>query len=71
MYLLQERKLAVGNVIARVAALRFFYLRVLKQHQFKEDLPYPKDRGRLPTVLNLEEVTRLINAAATSSSALC
>jgi integrase/recombinase XerD len=62
-YLLQERKLAVGSVIARVAALRFFYVRTLKRHRFREDLPYPKDHRRLPTVLSLEEVTRLINAA--------
>jgi len=62
-YLLCQRKLAVGTVVARVAALRFFFVRVLKRHQFREDLPYPKDRRRLPTVLSLEEVTRLINAA--------
>jgi len=63
VYLLRERKLAVGSVIARVAALRFFYVRTLKRHEFREDLPYPKDHRRLPTVLSLEEVTRLINAA--------
>jgi integrase/recombinase XerD len=62
-YLLQERKLAVGSVIARVAALRFFYVRTLKRHRFREDLPYPKKQRRLPTVLSLEEITRLINAA--------
>ncbi len=62
-YLLRERKLAVGSVIARVAALRFFYVRTLKRHEFREDLPYAKDHRRLPTVLSLEEVTRLINAA--------
>lgn len=62
-YLLRERKLAVGTVIARVAALRFFYVRTLKRHEFREDLPYPKDHRRLPTVLSLEEVTRLIHAA--------
>ena len=62
-YLLRERKLAVGSVVAQVAALRFFYVRTLKRHQFREVLPYPKDRRRLPTVLSLEEVTRLINAA--------
>jgi len=62
-YLLQERKLAVGTVIAHVAALRFFFIRTLKRHQFREDLPYPKDHRRLPTVLSLEEVARLINAA--------
>jgi len=62
-YLLRERKLAVGSVIARVAALRFFYVRTLKRHEFREDLPYPKDHRRLPTVLSLEEVRRLIDAA--------
>jgi site-specific recombinase XerD len=60
-YLLRERKLAVGSVIARVAALRFFFVRTLKRHNFREDLPYPKDHRRLPTVLSLEEVARLIS----------
>ena len=50
-YLLKERKLAVGTVVARVAALRFFLIRTLKRHEFREDLPYPKDHRRLPTVL--------------------
>src|ERR1019366_1109412 len=34
-YLLRERKLAVGIVIARVAALRFFFIRTLKRHEFR------------------------------------
>ena len=62
-YLLQERKLAVGTVIARVAALRFFFVRTLKRHEFRQDLPYPKKQRRLPTVLSLEEVAQLIDAA--------
>jgi len=62
-YLLRERKLAAGTVIARVAALRFFFIRTLKRLEFREDLPYPKDHRRLPTVLSLEEVAGLINAA--------
>ena len=53
-YLLKERKLAVGTVIARVAALRFFFIRTLKRHEFREDLPYPKKQRRLPTVLSLD-----------------
>ena len=47
-YLLQERKLSVGTVIARVAALRFFFVRTLKRHEFRQDLPYPKKQRRLP-----------------------
>ena len=62
-YLLKERKLAVGSVVAQVAALRFFFLRTLKRHGFREDLPYPKKQRRLPTVLSLDEVAQLINAA--------
>ena len=42
-YLLKERKLAVGTVVAQVAALRFFFVRTLKRQQFREDLPYPKN----------------------------
>jgi integrase len=62
-YLLVERKLAVASVVARVAALRFFFVRTLKRREFREELPYPKSYRRLPTVLSLEEVARLIDAA--------
>jgi len=31
-----------------VAALRFFFVKTLKRHQFREFLPYPKDRRRQP-----------------------
>ncbi len=64
-YLLKERKLTPGTAVNCVAALRFFFVKTLKRHQFREFLPYPKDRRRLPTVLSSEEVTRLINAAGT------
>src|SRR2546430_3082779 len=62
-YLLQERKLTPGTVVNRVAALRFFFVKTLKRHQFREFLPYPRDRRRLPTVLSQEEVSQLINGA--------
>lgn len=63
-YLLKKRKLAVNTVVARVAALRFFFVRTLKRHEFRQELPYPKEQRRLPTVLSLEEVGRLIDAAS-------
>ena len=46
-----------------MTALRFFFVKTLKRHQFRDFLPYPQDRRRLPTVLSGEEVSRLINAA--------
>lgn len=63
VYLLKERKLAVGTVVVRVAALRFFFIRVLRRQGFREYLPYPKCRQRLPEILSKGEVARLINAA--------
>jgi integrase/recombinase XerD len=64
-HLLNERKLSVGTTVAYVAALRFFFIRTLKRQGYREDLPYPKRRERLSTVLSLEEVAKLINAAGT------
>ena len=62
-YLFEERKLAIGTVGLHVAALRFFYVRVLKRRALKEELPTPKRHRRLPTVLSPEEVRRLIAGA--------
>ena len=59
------RKLTPGTVANQVAALRFLSVKTLKRHQFRDFLPYPRDRRRLPTVLSREEVSRLINAAGT------
>lgn len=62
-YLFKERKLAIGTVGLHVAALRFFFVRVLKRRALKEELPTPKRHRRLPTVLSPEEVRRLIAGA--------
>jgi len=44
-YLL-ECKLTPGTVVNRVAALQFFFVKTLKRHQFRDFLPYPRDRRR-------------------------
>ncbi len=62
-YLLRDRKLAVGTVVGLVAALRFFFNRTLKRHLPPTDIPYPKHPRRLPAVLTVEEVARLIDCA--------
>jgi site-specific recombinase XerD len=61
-YLLKTRKLAAGTVENHVAALRFFYVRTLKRPEFREFIPYPKTRKRLPGILSKEEVALMINA---------
>lgn len=62
-YLLRDRKLAVETVVARVAALRFFFIRTLKRPEFRDDLPYPKRHRKHPVVFSTEEMATLINAA--------
>ncbi len=64
-YLFRERKLTANSVTQRLGALRFFYIKTLKQSWSVELTPYPKKVLRLPSILSQEEVTRLIEAAHT------
>ena len=47
-----------------MAALRFFYLKTLKRPCLHEDLPWPKRPRKLPQILSLEEVAKLIDSAS-------
>lgn len=53
----------MGTVVTQICALRFFCRYVLKRRYVREDLPYPKQRLRLPVVLSSDEVQRLIAGA--------
>src|SRR5882724_11960555 len=64
-YLLRERKLSPRTVRLHVSALRFFFVKTLKRTYLLEDIPYPKVPRRLPTILTVEEVARLIDGART------
>src|SRR5664280_3512812 len=63
-YLLRELKLCPGSVENHVAALRFSFVRTLHRHEFREFLPYPKVRRKLPKILSREEVARLIDSSS-------
>jgi site-specific recombinase XerD len=63
-HLLEDRKLAVNTVVLNICALRFLYIKVLKRRDMKEDLPYPKQRLRLPVVLSPGEVAQVIAGAS-------
>ncbi len=65
VYLLKTRKLAPDTVVNHVAALRFFYIRTLKRFEFRDYIPYPRVRKKLPGILSKEEVAQLINASGT------
>src|SRR5438093_10244423 len=63
LHLLHDRKLTIGTIVGRIAALRFFFVRVLRRPYRQIDLIYPKRPERLPTVLSQEEVAQLIDSA--------
>jgi integrase/recombinase XerD len=62
-YLLRERKMRPLTVRLHVAALRFFFVKTLKRRYLLDDTPYPKAPRRLPQILSVEDVARLIDAA--------
>lgn len=62
-YLLRDKKLAPRTVKLRVSALRFFFVKALRRSYRPDDIPYPKVPRRLPSILTVEEVGRLIDAA--------
>jgi integrase/recombinase XerD len=66
LHLLNERKLTVETIVGRIAALRFFFVKVLRRPYREIDLVYPKRPERLPVILSEEEVARLIESASTS-----
>jgi integrase/recombinase XerD len=62
-YLLHVRRMRPLTVRLHVAALRFFFVKTLKRPYLLDDTPYPKAPRRLPQILSVEEVARLIDAA--------
>jgi len=64
-HLFETRQLSSSSVCQQVAALRFFYVKTFRKAWSVEDTPYPKREKSLPLVLSVEEVSRLIDAAAT------
>ena len=61
--LFTRQKLAPNTVTQRLAALRFFYVQVLKKGWSVAETPYPKKVLHLPEILSQEEVAHLIDAA--------
>ena len=64
LHLVHDLKLATNTIIARIAALRFLFVKPLRRPYVQVDLPRPKTEKRLPTVLSREEVGRLIDSAS-------
>jgi integrase/recombinase XerD len=53
------RKIALSTLRIYYSALRFLYMITLKRGWVVEKIPYPKQKEKLPVVLDLEEVLKL------------
>ncbi len=62
-HLLTERKLQPRTARLHVCALRFFFNKTLKRRLPPDAIPYPRAPRRLPAILTVEEVARLIDSA--------
>jgi len=63
-YLFRERKLSPGTIEGRTAALRFLFVKTLRRPYLPNHIPFPKRQRRLSTILDQQEVARLIDAAS-------
>jgi integrase/recombinase XerD len=63
-YLFRERKLEPGTVIQYSAGLRFLFVKTLHRPFMVDNIPLPKEALKLPTILSVGEVTRLIDSAS-------
>ena len=61
--LFTKLKFSPNTVALRLAALRLFYIQVLKRGWSIAETPYPKKVLHLPEILSQDEVARLIDAA--------
>jgi site-specific recombinase XerD len=62
-HLLRTGPLQPKTVRLHVSALRFFFVKTLRRRYLLDDTPYPKAPQRLPSILSVEEMARLIEAA--------
>lgn len=62
LYLVKERGLSDASCRLYLNAIRFFYLQVLKRSAFEVTLQVPKRKQRIPELLQLTEIQRIIQA---------
>jgi site-specific recombinase XerD len=62
-HLLRTGQLQPKTVRLHVSALRFFFVKTLRRRYLLDDTPYPKAPQRLPSILSVEAMARLIKAA--------
>lgn len=71
LHLTNERKLARSTVMQALCALKFFYEQVLKQEWQSFDIQWPRRERKLPVVLSIDEVHRVLDAVTNPQTRAC
>src|SRR5439155_12855050 len=61
LHLLNDKKDTWSTLQVNRGALKFLYVRVLKQSWFDEEIAAPKRRPTLPTILSPGQITRILD----------
>jgi integrase/recombinase XerD len=61
LHLLHDKKDTGSTLRVYRGALKFLYVRVLKQPWFDQEIAVPKQRRRPPTILSPDEITRILD----------
>jgi len=64
LHLMREKGLSPKTVKQHMAAMKFFYIHTLRRSFRWDQLPYPKTAQRLPIILSLEEVRKMIDGTS-------
>lgn len=71
LYLTNEKQLARSSVMQAICGLKFFYEQVLKRDWTIYDIQWPRREKKLPVVLSVEEVHRVLTCVQQPAHRVC
>ena len=61
LYLLNNHHVSSSTIQVNRGALKFLYVKTLKQRWFDDEIPYPKKQVRLPDVIRADDIVRILD----------
>jgi integrase/recombinase XerD len=63
LHLINEKRLEIKSILLKMAAIKFFYVHVIRRSFRRQELPFPKSKNKLPVILSQEEISKIIDTA--------
>jgi integrase/recombinase XerD len=63
LHLINEKRLEIKSILLKMAAIKFFYVHVIRRSFRWQELPFPKSKNKLPIILSQEEISKIIDTA--------